>query len=67
MKEVEITIEIDKAGKLHVEPVGTEGEECLTLLAFLDKIPGFRVTKTEHNDDMKKKKAQRVINKTNRA
>ena len=42
-KEVELNIKIGKDGKVVVEPKGTSGKECLDLMKFLDKIPGFSV------------------------
>jgi len=62
MKEVELNFIIDKDGKIQVEPKGTEGSECLDLMAFLDRIPGFEVLETITNDDMKKKKVVRNTN-----
>ena len=40
-KEVELNIKIAKDGK-----------ECLDLMKFLDKIPGFEVKETKPNKDM---------------
>jgi hypothetical protein len=54
-KKVELHIEIDKNGKIHVKPEGTEGPECLELMAFLDTIPGFNVIETKKEDDFYKK------------
>jgi hypothetical protein len=53
-KEVELNIHIDKNGKVVVEPKGTSGKECLDLMKFLDKIPGFTVKETTPNEDMKR-------------
>ena len=53
-KEVELKIKIDVDGKIVVEPKGTQGEECLELMKFLDKIDGFEVVETTPNKDMKK-------------
>ncbi len=53
-KEVELKIKIDVDGKIVVEPKGTQGEECLELMKFLDKIEGFEVVETTPNKDMKK-------------
>jgi hypothetical protein len=33
---------------------GTAGKECLDLMKFLDKIPGFTVKETTPNEDMKR-------------
>jgi len=52
-KEVELNIKIGKDGKVVVEPKGTSGKECLDLMKFLDKIPGFVVKETTPNSDMK--------------
>ena len=41
MKKVELIFEIDKSGKILVTPKGTQGKECLELMAFLDKIEGI--------------------------
>jgi hypothetical protein len=51
-KEVELNIKIDKTGKVTVEPKGTSGKECLDLMKFLDKIPGFEVKEIKPNKDM---------------
>ena len=51
-KEVELNIHIDKNGKVVVEPKGTSGKECLDLMKFLDKIPGFVIKDTTPNKDM---------------
>lgn len=51
-KEVELNIKISKDGKVLVEPKGTSGAECLDLMKFLDKIPGFVVKETTPNRDM---------------
>ena len=51
-KEVELNIKISKDGKVTVEPKGTSGAECLDLMKFLDKIPGFVVKETTPNRDM---------------
>ena len=53
-KEVELEITISKTGKVEIVPKGTSGTECLDLMKFLDKIPGFNVKETTPNDDMKK-------------
>lgn len=59
-KEVELEITIDKNGKLHVNPKGTEGNECIDLMKFIDKINGSKNITTIPNDDMNK---QKIINK----
>lgn len=53
-KEVELEIKISSTGKVEVVPKGTSGKECLDLMKFLDKIPGFTVKKTTPNEDMKR-------------
>ena len=53
-KEVELEIKISATGKVEVVPKGTSGKECLDLMKFLDKIPGFTVKETTHNEDMKR-------------
>ena len=53
-KEVELEIKISSTGKVEVMPKGTSGKECLDLMKFLDKIPGFTVKETTPNDDMKR-------------
>ena len=52
-KEVELEIKISSTGKVEVVPKGTTGKECLDLMKFLDKIPGFSVKDTTPNKDMK--------------
>lgn len=53
-KEVELEIKISVTGKVEVVPKGTSGKECLDLMKFLDKIPGFTVKETTPNEDMKR-------------
>jgi hypothetical protein len=57
-KRASINIVIDEEGNLIAEPSGTEGPECLDLLAFLDSIPGLTVKETVKTEDFKKKKTQ---------
>ena len=64
-KEVELNIKIDKNGKVTVEPKGTSGKECLDLMKFLDKIPGFQVKETTPNKDMRDEYKE-VINQENK-
>jgi putative aminopeptidase FrvX len=59
-KEVTLEVQIDEKGQIHVEPKGTQGAECLNLMAFLDKVKGLTVVETTPNDDMKEKKVQQV-------
>jgi len=65
-KEVELNIKIGKDGKVTVEPKGTSGAECLDLMKFLDKIPGFIVKETTPNKDMQEQHKESLIqeNKT---
>jgi hypothetical protein len=65
-KEVELNIKIGKDGKVTVEPKGTSGAECLDLMKFLDKIPGFIVKETTPNKDMQEQHKENLIqeNKT---
>ena len=65
-KEVELNIKIDKNGRVTVEPKGTSGKECLDLMKFLDKIPGFQVKETTPNKDMRDEYKE-VINQENKA
>ena len=64
-KEVELNIKIDKNGRVTVEPKGTSGKECLDLMKFLDKIPGFQVKETTPNKDMRDEYKE-VINQENK-
>lgn len=59
-KEIELNIRIDERGQIHVEPQGTQGAECLDVMAFLDRVKGLTVLETTPNDDMKAKKVQMV-------
>lgn len=54
-KRVSINIVIDEEGNIIAEPNGTQGNECLNLMSFLDSIPGLSVVSTEKTDDFKKK------------
>ncbi len=65
-KEVELNIKISKDGKVTVEPKGTSGPECLDLMKFLDKIPGFIMKETTPNKDMQEQHKENLIqeNKT---
>lgn len=66
-KEIELQIEIDEKGKIKVTPKGTNGEECLDLMKFLDKINGTKNTETILNDDYYKNiyNQQKIKNKLN--
>ena len=57
-KEVKLIVEIDEKAKIHVQSEGTQGTECIDLMNFLSKIPGFKITETVKNDDFKSKKVQ---------
>lgn len=59
-KEVELEIKISATGKVEVVPKGTSGKECLDLMKFLDKIPGFTVKETTPNDDMKRNESVEI-------
>ena len=61
-KSVELLIDIDENGNIHVEPSGTHNQECLQLMSFLEKIKGFTTVETIKNSDFKTKKVQ--INST---
>lgn len=61
-KKVEILIDIDEEGKVHARPKGTENTECLDLMSFLDKIPGFSVEETQKLPEADRKKVQIVGN-----
>jgi len=65
-KEVELNIKISKDGKVTVEPKGTTGSECLDLMKFLDKIPGFTIKETTPNKYMQSDVKENLIqeNKT---
>ena len=58
LKKVELNIIIDENGIIHVKPEGTEGSECINLMAFLDKIEGFTTVETIKNENYKTKKVQ---------
>jgi hypothetical protein len=64
-KEVELNIKIGKDGKVTVEPKGTSGNECLDLMKFLDKIPGFVVKETTPNKDMREENKE-IVNQENK-
>ncbi|MBS1722277.1 MAG: hypothetical protein JSS66_04635 [Armatimonadetes bacterium] len=49
-KEVSLNARIDSSGKLLVKPEGTQGEECIDLMAFLENIPGLKVVETRRLD-----------------
>jgi hypothetical protein len=49
-KEVKLRGRIDKNGDLHVKPEGTQGEECVDLMEFINHIPGLVVVETTRVD-----------------
>jgi hypothetical protein len=51
-KRVTLKARIDAQSKVHAKPEGTQNEECLDLMQFLDKIPGLFVEETTRTDDM---------------
>ena len=57
-KKVELNIIIDEDGNITASPEGTEGAECLNLMAFIDKIDGFEVVETIPHKNLKTKKVQ---------
>jgi len=57
-KKVELNIIIDENGNIIASPEGTEGTECLNLMAFIDKIDGFEVVETIPHKNLKTKKVQ---------
>jgi hypothetical protein len=57
-RRIELNIIINEDGLIHVSPEGTEGQECLNLMAFLDKIEGFTTLETIKNENFKIKKVQ---------
>jgi len=63
-KKVELNIEIDKDGKIVCESIGTSGPECLDLMSFIDKIPGFAVVDVKRKSEFKDKKVQIATTQT---
>ena len=59
-KKVELLIEITEDGKINASPKGTQGTECLDLMAFLDKIPGLTVEETVKQPGLQNEKVQIV-------
>lgn len=59
-KPVDVNIEIDENGDIKVTINGTEGNECLDVLSFLDKIDSLIVEETISTDDMQTKEVQSV-------
>lgn len=52
-KRVNQKIVIDSDGNIVATPEGTQGRECIDLMAFLDRIPGFTVVEVKRTDDFK--------------
>ena len=52
-KEITLNVRIDKNGQLHVKPDGTQNEECLDIMEFLQHIPGVSVVETQRIDTEK--------------
>lgn len=57
-KPVQMIVEIDENGELHIEADGTSGTECLDLLKFLDFVNGLTVVESGRTDDSKSQKVQ---------
>lgn len=57
-KQVEMIVEIDENGELHVEAGGTVGNECVDLLKFLDFVNGLIIVESGKTDDSKTQKVQ---------
>lgn len=59
-KSVQMIVEIDENGELHVEADGTSGNECVDLLKFLDFVQSLEVIESRRTDDSKTQKIQTV-------
>lgn len=59
-KPIDLLIEIDENGDIKVKVNGTEGTECLDVMAFLDNIESLIVEETISTDDMQTKEVQQV-------
>lgn len=59
-KPIDLEIEIDENGDIKVKVNGTEGTECLDVMAFLDTIDSLVVEETISTDDMQTKDVQQV-------
>jgi hypothetical protein len=58
-KSIDLQIEISEDGEnIKVKVNGTEGPECLDVLAFLDSIESLIVEQTVSTDDMQTKDVQ---------
>lgn len=53
-KQVTVDVTLTKEGKLVAAPSGTVGDECLSLLSFLDDVDGLTVVSTTRTDDYDK-------------
>lgn len=49
-KQVKLTVRIDKKSDIHMKPEGTQGEECIDLMEFINHIPGLVVVETTRVD-----------------
>lgn len=63
MKQVELHIEITDDGRIIAKPKGTQGSECLDLMAFLDTIEGFNTEETKKTDEYYQSESQTVSSK----
>jgi hypothetical protein len=61
-KPVQMIVEIDENGELHIEADGTSGTECVDLLKFLDFVNGLTVVESKKIDDTK---SQKVVTTSN--
>ena len=61
-KEVALNFVFGKDGKIHLTPDGTEGPECLELMACIEAINGFHTEETVMHDDAHEKFAKIVNN-----
>ena len=59
-KPIDLEIEIDENGDIQVKVNGTEGTECLDVMAFLDSIESLIVEETISTDDMQTKDVQQI-------
>lgn len=57
-KNVSLKIDVTKDGKIVCESVGTQGTECMDLMAFIDRIPGFNVSEVHRKAEFKDKQVQ---------
>lgn len=59
-KPIDLVIEISEDGDIIVKINGTEGTECLDVMAFLDTIDSLLVEETISTKDMQTKDVQTV-------